>query len=65
VLNSGGIISSTTDGGATWRDALLPAGTGATVDISCPAVTSCYALAVHEQPTPATTGTVVLLADGN
>jgi hypothetical protein len=65
VLNSGGIISSTTDGGATWREALLPAGTGAVVDISCPAVTSCYALAVHEQPAPATTGTIVLLAYGN
>jgi photosystem II stability/assembly factor-like uncharacterized protein len=77
VLYSGGIISSTTDGGAEWRDALLPAGTRAVADISCPAVTSCYALALHEQPAPATGNgrppatqpsrpvPVVLLAYGN
>jgi photosystem II stability/assembly factor-like uncharacterized protein len=77
LVKDGGIISSTPDGGTTWRDAPLPARTGPVVDISCPATTSCYALAVHEQPAPATgsgpaqgaqrspTLTVVLLAYGS
>lgn len=46
VMKSGGIVSSTPDGGDAWRDAELPGGIGAVVDISCPTVTSCYAVAL-------------------
>jgi photosystem II stability/assembly factor-like uncharacterized protein len=67
VVAREGMISSTSNGGKTWQNAQLPAGVGPVADISCPTVTSCYALAFAA---PAAGGTArpltsVLLAYGS
>jgi hypothetical protein len=55
-----GLVASTGDGGQSWKDAGLPKGVLAVVDISCPSSTSCYALA-FQRPSSGS-GTFVLLA---
>lgn len=73
ILGSRGAISSTTDGGSTWQSAQLPSGTGPIVDVSCPTVSNCYAIALqHPRPWTAPSApsdhgpfTAVLLADGS
>jgi photosystem II stability/assembly factor-like uncharacterized protein len=57
-----GVLASTTDGGQTWQEALLPADLTNSVvtSVSCPTATTCLALDWRESPSqPAT---VVLLS---
>ncbi|HTZ08954.1 MAG TPA: hypothetical protein VMB72_07770, partial [Acidimicrobiales bacterium] len=63
-LGAPGFAASTADGGATWQATALPAGVGAVVAVSCPAVSSCYALAVHQGGAGDGSQPFVLLADG-
>jgi hypothetical protein len=47
VFLNGGLISYTSNGGSTWQRSQLPAGIGLVADISCPAESNCYAIAIQ------------------
>jgi len=62
--HSQGIVASTSDGGRSWQSPQLAQGVLIVLDVSCPSVTNCYALAVRGS-SAGSQGTFVLLAYGS
>jgi photosystem II stability/assembly factor-like uncharacterized protein len=58
--SSGGFVASTDDDARTWQAAQLPTGVFAVLRISCPAATTCYALAA-QHPSSGSGASLVLL----
>jgi photosystem II stability/assembly factor-like uncharacterized protein len=63
-LGNAGLAASTSDGGSTWQTSQLPEGIGGILDVSCPSVSQCYALAAQQQANGTTGPGLVLLAYG-
>lgn len=56
---AGGFLASTSDGGQSFEEAVLPPSIGVVLNVSCPTATNCYAIAVSQK-----SQSIVLLAYG-